>query len=187
MAKDKEGSEDKDHKEAGSKKKTRKIVETTTEDITHEKKHSSSLSISPKSIIIGLGVIAVVFTAITLNKGTERHAEVTPPYAGGAKAVISDACAGKPVTITLKPGKWHKTDQYDACRVVSYVPPGVALEAMDAKGTVYELHSNSVHSRGVTQVRAVSQTVSFSYSRCPKGTAGALNWDCSSLSQYATQ
>lgn len=91
------------------------------------------------------------------------------------------ACAGIKHTVVLQPGVWVDVDKFNACRVMSAPPPGVAIEAMDPTGAVFNLLPNGEVARDAVRVRSVNTTVQFSYSRCPKGLPGMRNWDCSPL------
>ncbi len=113
--------------------------------------------------------------------GNKSRSAPDPLLRGGSQTTA--ACAGKKHTVPLGP-EWFDTDKHNACRVMAHIPTGVVIEAMDEYGSVYRLLPGD-DTRAIVRVRS-NQAISFSFSRCPKGSTGVLNWDCTTV-QHASR
>ncbi|HEY6021747.1 MAG TPA: hypothetical protein VIY48_18315 [Candidatus Paceibacterota bacterium] len=124
---------------------------------------------------------------IFAKQGQSPGAAPSPFSQGNSGPYTNAACKGGKRSSTLVPGTQpYPVDRFNACRIPYYVPPGALIEAMDEHGEWYRLQPGST--REITAVRAVNSSVTFSYTRCSKESPdGMLNWDCSSLTQYASQ
>jgi len=177
--KKKDKDPDADHKAAGAKKVTLKVVETktSTEDVTekeaHPPKHGHKIDISPRAAF-ALVVVALIIGGFIsgANWGNSGSSTWQSPWAlsGGQ---------GKKVTITVG-STWQTINPGNGNRVVFYTNQGL-VAGRDASGHDFLLRGWLATDNPVA-VKALTGKATITYSLCPKSTGTTkVGWDCKPL------